>query len=316
VQRGHLSAEGTADLGRIEGDLLLFGGPYSNLEATAALLEQGRRLGIPANRTFCTGDVAAYGADPEAAAALLRKTGVHVVMGNCEESLAEGSPDCGCGFKPGSACDRLAADWYAYALGHLSADSLRWMGELPPSLRFKWGGFRFAVVHGAPSLINRFVFASAAESELRAEIESAGADVVIGGHCGLPFTRRVGEKLWHNPGAIGLPANDGTARGWYAVLRDEQQDEKRGDGAGPAIEHRALDYDSARAARKMRERGLPEGYATALETGLWPSCDILPPAELAARGRPLALDGQRFALAEESATTRHDPPRRVQHPRR
>jgi hypothetical protein len=41
------------------------------------------------------------------------------------------------------------------------------------------------------------------------------------------------------------------------------------------------------AAAKMRRRGPPEGYAAALETGLWPSCDILPPVERAIRGRRL-----------------------------
>jgi len=38
----------------------------------------------------------------------------------------------------------------------------------------------------------------------------------------------------------------------------------------------------------MRTAGLPEGYAAALETGLWPSCDVLPAAELAGRGAALA----------------------------
>ena len=38
----------------------------------------------------------------------------------------------------------------------------------------------------------------------------------------------------------------------------------------------------------MRAAGLPEGYAAALSTGLWPSIDVLPPAELARRGTPLA----------------------------
>ena len=37
----------------------------------------------------------------------------------------------------------------------------------------------------------------------------------------------------------------------------------------------------------MRAAGLPAGYADALETGLWPSLDVLPPAERAAAGRPI-----------------------------
>jgi hypothetical protein len=51
----------------------------------------------------------------------------------------------------------------------------------------------------------------------------------------------------------------------------------------------------------MREHCLPEGYAAALETGLWPSCDILPPAELAARGKPLE-PGTLFWPARESTS--------------
>jgi hypothetical protein len=41
----------------------------------------------------------------------------------------------------------------------------------------------------------------------------------------------------------------------------------------------------------MRARGLPPGYAEALETGLWPSCDVLPATELMGRGAALAPDG-------------------------
>jgi len=41
---------------------------------------------------------------------------------------------------------------------------------------------------------------------------------------------------------------------------------------------------------------LPEGYAAALESGLWPSCDVLPDAELAYRGRALETPGLSDAL--------------------
>lgn len=42
-----------------------------------------------------------------------------------------------------------------------------------------------------------------------------------------------------------------------------------------------------RPLKKMRHAGLPEGYAAALETGLWPSCDVLPAKEI--RGRGIAV---------------------------
>jgi len=85
--------------------------------------------------------------------------------------------------------------------------------------------------------------------------------------------------LWHNAGAIGMPANDGTPRVWFSLLRAETD--------GIAIEHRALDYDFATAAAKMRRADLPKEYAASLETGLWPSCDVLPLKEIHERGAAL-----------------------------
>src|SRR5918912_1262126 len=168
----------------MDGPVLVFGGPYSNLQATAAVLAEAGRRGIPPERIVCTGDVVAYGAAARETVALVRRAGIRVVRGNCEESLGQSGPDCGCGFAPGSACDLLTPEA---------------------------GGLR--------------------------------------------------------------------------------------------IEHVALAYNHAAAARDMRAAGLPEGYAAALETGLWPSCDVLPPAELKAAGVPLApgsLTWRRGDLREAS----------------
>src|SRR5829696_1562793 len=56
----------------LTGPLLLFGGPYSNLEATRAVLAEAERRQIPPERIVCTGDVVAYGADAKATVDLVR----------------------------------------------------------------------------------------------------------------------------------------------------------------------------------------------------------------------------------------------------
>jgi len=150
-----------------------------------------------------------------------------------------------------------------------------WLASLPRRLDVEIGGRRLAVVHGSVTQINRFVFASN-DQVIEEELSAAGCDGVIGGHCGLPFTREMDGRLWHNAGVIGMPANDGTPRVWFSTITPESD--------GLVIEHHALDYDHARAAAKMRARSLPEGYAACLETGLWPSCDVLTPTELPRRG--------------------------------
>lgn len=277
IEQGHR----IGDLGELRGPVLVFGGPYSNLEATVAVLAEAKRLGVPASQVICTGDVVAYCGDPQATVDAIRASGMHVVMGNCEESLGQGAEDCGCGFEEGSACDLLSVRWYAYADRHLSMEARRWMNGLPHRLRFRLNGRQFTVVHGAASSINRFVFASDPATTKLAELALCGGDAVIGGHCGLPFTQIIDGKLWHNAGVVGMPANDGRTGVWYSLLQPA--------GDGIEIRHRQLAYDHATAARKMRERGLPDGYADSLETGLWPNLDILPPAETAATGQPLDL---------------------------
>ena len=268
------------DLGPLDGGpVLVFGGPYSNLEATRALIALAGELGVPPERAICTGDVVAYCADPQAATDALREWGCPVLMGNCEESLGAGAEDCGCGFEEGSACDRLSAAWYAYASAELTGEARRWMARLPRRIRFTLSGRLFEATHGTPSQINRFVFASDCEAEKRAELDSVGADAMLAGHCGIPFTQAIGRRLWHNAGVIGMPANDGRRETWASLLEPGPD--------GVRVRLLPLRYDWAGAAAKMRARGLPEDYALSLESGLWPNCDVLPPAETAARGRPL-----------------------------
>lgn len=259
-----------------DGPVLCFGGPYSNVQALRAVLDEAGRLGIPPGRVICTGDVVAYCADPAATVDLAMSSGIAVVMGNCEESLAAGAAECGCGFEPGTACDLLSRGWYAHAARQLTPAHRAWMAALPRRLVVEVGGRRLAVLHGGAEAISRFLFASAPDEALAAEVALTGCDGLIAGHCGLPFTRVVGGALWHNPGAVGMPANDGTPRGWFSVLRPGSD--------GLRIEHRPLSYDWAAAAAAMRAAGLAEGYASALGTGLWPSLDVLPERERARSG--------------------------------
>ena len=119
------------DLGEFSGPVLLFGGPYSNLQAFEALKDAAERLDIPAERMICTGDVVAYCADAEATVRAVRAHGCTVVAGNSEKQLAEGSDDCACGFDDNSQCSILARGWYAHALGDVSRDSQDWMAACP-----------------------------------------------------------------------------------------------------------------------------------------------------------------------------------------
>jgi predicted phosphodiesterase len=256
--------------------LLVFGGPYSNLRATEALRSKAAELGIAPSEVICTGDVVAYCAEPEETINAIRAWGCHVIAGNCEEQLAEGAGDCGCGFEEGTACDLLAKGWYPFADQRVSEASRAWMRVLPATLAFEFAGVGFQVVHGGIDVINQFIFTSDSAT-LSEELAKTKADVVIAGHAGLPFIANHGRKVWFNPGVIGMPADDGTAGVWYGLIEAV-------DG-GARLSTHGLAYDARAAAAAMRRWAYADGYAKSLVTGIWPSHDILPAQERANTGK-------------------------------
>ncbi len=257
------------------GPILVFGGPYSNLQATRALQATAARLGIAPTSVICTGDIVAYCAEPEETAQAIADWGCHAIQGNCEQQLAAGAEDCACNFEVGSACDLLAKGWYPFAAARISPGMRTWMGALPESLRFAFSGLSFRVVHGGTTEIARWVFASET-AKIAEEFQRANADVVISGHCGLPFMSRAGRSIWFNAGVIGMPANDGSPEVWYGLITPTS--------GGVQLSTHRLAYDHQDAAAAMRRSGHANGYARTLVTGLWPSLDILPEAERAATG--------------------------------
>lgn len=115
-------AAGAYDLGALAGPVLLFGGPCGNREATEALLAEAARRDIPWERVICTGDIAAYGAEPQACADLLRERSIPIVMGKCEESLAADAETCGCGYAEGNVCDAHSSAWFAHCRAALNRE--------------------------------------------------------------------------------------------------------------------------------------------------------------------------------------------------
>jgi predicted phosphodiesterase len=276
------------ELGELKQTVMIFGGPYSNLAVTKALRLKAKELGISENHTICTGDLVAYCAEPVATVNHIRDWSIPIVMGNCEESLSEGAADCGCGFDEGSACSLLSAGWYEYARKKLPEEHCLWMGGLPRQIRFSLGGKRCLVVHGGVSRINQFVFSSTALAEKQRQLLMADTDVIIGGHCGLPFGERISlddscRGFWLNAGVIGMPANDGSQDGWYMLLTPEV------DGRGFTASWHRLEYDVLDTQQKMINEGLNNAYAEALISGLWPSKDILPETEKQQSGQRLEV---------------------------
>lgn len=256
------------DLGELHGPVLLFGGPYSNLQAMDALARVATARNIPPQNMICTGDTVAYCANPEETVQAIRALNCTVIAGNCEKQLAVGAKDCGCGFDESSTCNLLSRGWYTHALGAVSAGSITWMNMLPDIAVFTHNTRRYAVIHGGISDISRFIWSSSDKNMFRQEIALitkllGPVDGVIAGHSGIAFMCEIDGLAWINAGAIGMPANDGRPDTQFVVLDDEASIE-------------TLAYDFGAAKRSMIGAGLVQGYDQTLVTGDWPSEDTLP----------------------------------------
>lgn len=268
----------TLDLGALSGDLLIFGGVYSNLYALEALRGVAEAAGFAPEQVICTGDIVAYGAAPHACMAMVRDWGIHTIVGNVEIQLRDDLEDCGCNFDSGTRCDLFSRQWYPYARAHTTPEDRAWLQTLPDQLTFRYGGRRVRVVHGSPVATAEFVFASTPWEVKAAHLAAASSDVVLAGHCGLPFVQQVGAQAWLNAGVIGMPANDGTPDGWYMTVSE----------AAFAVRLHRLTYDYGAAQLDMEAAQLPVQYSRTLSTGIWDNCEILPDAETAAQGQRLA----------------------------
>ncbi|MEQ8472209.1 MAG: hypothetical protein RIC35_13540 [Marinoscillum sp.] len=77
------------------------------------------------------------------------------------------------------------------------------------------------VLHGSFFNTSEFIFKSTAWGIKQGNFEAASANVILAGHCGVPFHDLQSDKYWFNAGVIGMPAIEGTTRVWYMILDDQ-----------------------------------------------------------------------------------------------
>ena len=269
------------NLGKLSGKVLVFGGVYSNLQALNAIITYAEKNDIPPENCICTGDIVGYCAQPEECILKFKNWGAKSILGNVEIQLNEGATDCGCDFKSGSRCDDFSKSWYPYAQNNLSKEAFNYISQLPHYIKFDYAGKTISVLHGSRFNVSEFIFKSTEWETKASNFKATQSDVIIAGHSGLPFYTHNEHKLWLNPGVIGMPANDGSPKVWFAVLDDHNNKFN--------FEYQKLSYDHKLASSLMLKSNLPEAYAKTLLTGIWDNTEILPETEANQQGLEIDL---------------------------
>jgi len=262
--------------------ILVFGGVYSNLQALEAIRKVAIDQKIQNHQIICTGDILGYCAQPNECIELIQEWGIESIAGNVELQIRNDEESCGCNFSEGSRCDVFSQNWYQYIRDHISLENKEWLNTLPEFLKFNWGTHKAFVLHGGLEDTSQFVFKSTAWRVKQAILDKVDADIILAGHCGLPFKSKKDNRYWVNSGVIGMPANDGTPRVWYMILESKNDQVE--------ISYKSLDYDYHTAHRLMLDNNLPSTYASTLISGLWDNMEILNEPEKNLQGLRLSFD--------------------------
>jgi predicted phosphodiesterase len=230
---------------------------HANLEGLEVVLADSKEQ--KCTHYCCVGDVVGYNANPKECLDIVRTMGMPVVKGNHDEYCS--SEEDLEGFNPHAA---EAVNW---TRKQLSTEDRQWLRDL----KYVRLVASFSMVHATLDGPQRwgYVFDKLAAA---ASFTYQNTAVCFFGHTHVPvafvrdsmvrggtyskFRVEPGKKYFVNVGAVGQP-RDGNPKAGYVIY-----DLNEG-----TIELRRLDYDIAKAQKKIMEAGLPQRLADRLALG-------------------------------------------------
>jgi putative phosphoesterase len=230
----------------IKGDrvkLLIISDIHSNYEALLAVANAEKN----ADQIWCLGDLVDYGPQPAEVVQWVRHHAQLCVRGNHDFALAF-NEDCRCGkrFRQLSRASR------EMNRNLLTPEQVAYLQLLPETEEVVRENCRFRLAHATPSgNLYRYLVPGITDIELAGELEGILADVVFCGHTHFPMIRKVGNKLFVNPGSVGQP-RDGNPRASYALWDDG------------VVRLRRAKYDIGKTVDKLRASRLPGAMAERL----------------------------------------------------
>lgn len=179
---------------------------HANYDALSALPPDYDELWV-------LGDLVNYGPQPAEVVDFISRRASLVVRGNHDHCIAYGGdPHCIPRFRAISTATKK------FTSEVLSESQVKFLHDLPLRADAERGNTRFCLLHSIPS---NPLHGHYGESWARwpAEVERAGADVLLVGHTHTPWLRRIGDRVVCNPGSLGQPMN-GRPNACYALWED------------------------------------------------------------------------------------------------
>ncbi|MCZ6889118.1 MAG: metallophosphoesterase family protein [Gammaproteobacteria bacterium] len=208
---------------------------HGNAVGLEAVLADIRKVGV--DRIICLGDLGTIGPRPAECIDAIRDLSCPVVMGNVDYYLFHEIPE-------GAPQPLLELfDWCRERLTDDHIDYLRTL--VPTHAEGDW----LLCCHGSPKGFDDWIVASTPEEEFEAFVEGTAAPMIAGGHTHQPMVRQFGNRVFLNPGSVGLPfrlpERRALSEAEYAIV-------------GPdSTELRRVPFDLKQVSKDARAVGLP-----------------------------------------------------------
>lgn len=234
--------------------LIVLGDIHGNLPALEKCVAELRKEGY--DRVFHAGDLVGYGPDTDEILQVLKGAGIEGVRGNWDEAVAWEMESPGV-WHPDPIQGEAGRITYGATCENTTRIGRNILGNLPFEIRFQEGGISFALMHANPVDNTTYLFEDADELTFREYAKAAAVDVLIFGHTHVHYHRQVRSHHFISVGSVGIPTA-GDPRTGYTVLYTGNI------GKGIDVNFRRFEYDTQPLARRYRERGLPDPFASHL----------------------------------------------------
>jgi len=205
------------------------------------VLDDAERRG--AETILCLGDIAELGPQPREALGLARERCDVSVIGNCDGWLTH--------YDPMDAAP-ARADVGRWAIEQLGEEGLDWLRGLPLVARHG----DVALFHATPAAYNEELPPDIADDQLRERLAGLRGPVLAGGHMHVQWTRRLGDRVFVNPGTVGCAEAPGSPAGGdrHRRYRAEAEYALVEDGRVELVQ---VPYDVERTRHAIRAGGMP-----------------------------------------------------------
>ena len=221
--------------------ILLLSDIHGNLPALEAVLAEVRHAAIDA--VWNLGDITGYVPFPVEVIDLLERQHAVSVIGNYDLKVLDFEKHKHA-WKGKKRPDKYAAfEWNSRQLTRHARDYLE---SIPEVTHVRIGGLEVALVHASRGAAGPPITPETPTDHLLELAKEHQADVVLFGHSHIPMFRRTRDKVFINPGSIGIP-RDRKPAAHYAILTFS--------GESVDSDLRCVPYDANRVINAMHAAG-------------------------------------------------------------